>query len=284
MQLAVSTHKERAWWTTYLWGIVLFLFGPLITLIPLMLLALFIPSLRQQSDTDLLLSLLGFPGILIGALLLNKYFYHHPVQSLGFFKKDAVKKYLFGALLGIAAITVIYLLNLMTGSVSTIIRPSVNGVMFTLLIILFGIQGMTEEVVTRGMIMNKVSRQKGVLFGVISNSIFFSLLHGMNPGMNWITFINLFLAGITFSLLFYWSDNLWLTGAVHSLWNITLGMIIGSEVSGEALDVSIMKTTFNHSMTWMNGGHFGLEGGIATSIATLLFSLILRQLSRKTVG
>lgn len=283
MQLAVSNRKERAWWTTYLWGVGLFLLGPLITMIPFLTAVSLLPSLNQFSQTkdfELFINLLGFPGILIGALLINRYFYHHPVQSLGFFRQDAVKKYLFGALLGMLAIAVIYLINLMTGSVHTVIRPSVNGLMFVILIILFGIQGMTEEVVTKGLIMNKVSRQKGIIFGVISNALFFSLLHGLNPGINLISLVNLFLAGITFSLIFYWSDNIWLTGAVHSLWNITLGMIFGSEVSGQVLDVSLMKTTFNHSMTWMNGGHFGLEGGMATTVATVLFSVILRNASK----
>lgn len=133
----------------------------------------------------------------------------------------------------------------------------------------------------RGFIMNVISSKKGVVIGVLLNSFLFALMHMGNDNVTFLSIFNIFIFGLLFSLLFYWSDNLWLTGAAHSLWNFTMGPVLGIEVSGMVLEGTIFKTISYPDKTLINGGGFGLEGGIITTVVGLSGCLLLLWLSRK---
>ena len=199
-------------------------------------------------------------------------------------KEKVFSKYGFGLLLGMAIIIIVYLINLLFDAMHSTVNPSIPWFTLTWVIGLFMIQGLTEEVIARGFLMNKISYQIGVPAGIIINSAFFSFLHFLNPNTSILSFVNLFLAGIVFSLLFYWSDNIWLTGAAHSFWNITLGVFLGNEVSGQALPATILNTESNMDHSIINGGHFGLEGGLVVTVISILVIALLLKLSLKKYG
>ncbi|WP_414049205.1 CPBP family intramembrane glutamic endopeptidase [Macrococcus animalis] len=231
-----------------------------------------------------LIGLLMFPFLLAACLLINRYAYRHPIQALGFFKEKIISKYFLGLCLGILIIMIVYVINLVFGAMSSTLNASIPWVTITWLVALFMIQGLTEEVIARGFLMNKISYQIGVPAGIIINSAFFSFLHFLNPNTSILSFVNLFLAGIVFSLLFYWSDNIWLTGAAHSFWNITLGVFLGNEVSGQALPGTIFNSKSNMELSLVNGGKFGLEGGVIVTIVSLIVIAILLKLSIDKYG
>ncbi|GGB01562.1 CPBP family intramembrane metalloprotease [Macrococcus hajekii] len=289
MKLTRSMMSMRApyhWWSTILWALGIFFGSSILTsfiAIPILVFASSITDINElmQGDYLFFLNMAVFPVTLMFLLLCNRYVYQHPQQALGFYKKDLVKKYGLGALIGIALIVIVFIFNLIAGAITTTFNPNHSVLMIIFMILAFGVQGLTEEVLARGFIMNKTAKQIGVPAAIIINSLFFSALHLLNPGVDAISTFNLFLAGVMFSLLFYWSDNIWLTGAAHSLWNIMLGVILGSEVSGMRLDHTLFITQFDQQHIFLNGGHFGFEGGIFTTIITLLFSSLLIYLIQK---
>lgn len=290
MELSTNHRKDPRWWTTLLWMIAIFFIGPLVAtllIIPIILMvntSITLDELIEDSRINTFISLFGFSVSLLLTLVINKYFYKHPTGALGFFKERAVSKYVTGVVLGSGAILAVYLINLLFGALSTTVSAHIEWLTVLLLLIGFGIQGLTEEVVCRGFIMNKISKQLGVIAGILINSLFFAALHLMNPNMSILTFINLLLAGIIFSLLFYWTDNIWMTGAAHSFWNIMLGVVLGIEVSGEGLPSSLFTTVFHKNMTWMNGGFFGLEGGLANTGVSIILIAVLWNLTAKKYG
>lgn len=105
-------------------------------------------------------------------------------------------------------------------------------------------------------------------------------MHLGNDSVTFLSIINIFIFGILFSMLFYWSDNLWLTGAAHSIWNFTMGPVLGIEVSGLVLEDTIFKTVSIPGKTLINGGPFGLEGGIVTTIVGVIGCFILWFISK----
>lgn len=289
ISLSKKSPSNIPWYATLLIAFAIFFIVQIIAgliLVPIIL--AFNPTATltelQEEPLSTLISLLIFPFLLVACLIINKFAYRHPVQALGFFKEKVFSTYGFGLILGIAIIIIVYLINLLFGAMHSTVNPSIPWFTLTWVIGLFMIQGLTEEVIARGFLMNKISYQIGVPAGIIINSAFFSFLHFLNPNTSILSFVNLFLAGIVFSLLFYWSDNIWLTGAAHSFWNITLGVFLGNEVSGQALPATILNTESNMDQSIINGGHFGLEGGLVVTVISILVIALLLKLSLKKYG
>ena len=234
-----------------------------------------------SNDTMFIASMLAFPILLFLILLINKKHYHKTYESLGFYLSEWKKKYVIGAGLGVSAIVIVYLCNLIFQALSININPNFNIWILIAVLIGYMIQGMTEEVFFRGFIMNIFSSQKGVVFGILMSSVFFAIMHIGNPGTQFLAIINIFIFGLVFGLLFYWSNNIWLTGAAHSFWNFTMGSVLGIPVSGQRDITSIFKTNVFNNKAFINGGAFGLEGGIIVTIFGIILCIVLWKLCQK---
>lgn len=114
--------------------------------------------------------------------------------------------------------------------------------------------------------MLSIARKNSVAAGVILNSLVFSALHLLNSGISVLAIVNLFLFGIFASLYYLWRGNIWGVAAVHSMWNFTQGNVFGILVSGGDFGTSLLTSTVSNSGTLLNGGAFGLEGGLAVTI------------------
>lgn len=147
-----------------------------------------------------------------------------------------------------------------------------------LFVIGFFIQGMVEEILMRSIIMNEICNKSNAAIAILTNSLLFSLLHLSAPGVTALSFFNLFLFGIMFSLIYYITNDMWLTGFAHAAWNITLGVILGTEISGQTIENSLFRTSSTPYKSLLSGGDFGLEGGLIMTIfitfviLTLIFS------------
>lgn len=215
----------------------------------------------------------SIPIILI--IIYCKFVEKRTLPSLGITKKRFPINYLIGVLIGLAMISSTFLINFLLGSISVSINP--NSINWTFIILsLFGyiIQGFNEELLCRGFLMNAIASKKGPLVGILLNSFFFGALHLLNPNVTFLSFINISLVGIIFSLIFYKTNNLWIVGAMHSIWNFLLGPVLGIEVSGLSTFSSVFKTISLEGKALINGGSFGFEGGLAATIV-LTISLII---------
>ena len=205
------------------------------------------------------------------------------IGTMGFVKKDMFLQYLAGILLGFAAFSTAYLLCIITGSVKwqgiseNIVPIYIIGYFFGYLI-----QGMAEEVLCRGYLLVSVSKRYNIIYAIVVSSLFFAILHGTNQGLSLLAFINLFLFGVFAALLFIDCENIWIVGAFHSIWNFVQGNIYGIQVSGTGLQNSIFATSFTEGHEIVNGGSFGLEGGICVTIVYVVgIGLILMHLKKK---
>lgn len=203
---------------------------------------------------------------ILGAKFLDK----RSVESLGFFKEEAWSQYGLGV--GIAAILmiVIYSTLALTGSLKSGLNADLSIVAWLLGMLGFMFQGMSEEVVMRGYLMNGLAPKWGVPLAMFLNSALFAALHLANPGLSNLALFNLFLAGLFFSAIFYVTDNMWLTGALHSFWNFIMGMVFGVQVSGLDKMESIWLTEFTKGRDLYTGGAFGFEGGLVVTLVMLL--------------
>jgi len=197
-----------------------------------------------------------------------------PLTSMGFKKKNAVRDYLIGLVLGFAMFSAVILINVITGAMTVEglnnSFSTMNIVYIVLFFIGFVIQGASEEIMVRGYFMTSLGAKHNMWLALLISSGMFGLLHVGNPGFTFLGFVNIILVGVMFGLYIICFDNIWGACALHTMWNFVQGNFYGVQVSGLTMSDSVLTTTINEEMKLINGGSFGAEGGIATTIVQLL--------------
>ncbi len=215
-------------------------------------------------------------AIILITMLFCKLIQKRSMRSLGFVKKNIVKEYGIGLLVGFALFTVAVLICVVTGTLKFEGLSSNFGVVT---FIFFGlgymIQGMAEEVLCRSYLMVSIARRYPIWVAVILNALFFAALHLGNSGISPLAFLNLTLFGIFASVYFIKRGSIWGIGAIHSIWNFVQGNFYGIKVSGMDSTCSVLESVGVEGGDFVNGGAFGLEGGIAVTIVLVVGTLIM---------
>ncbi len=222
-----------------------------------------------------LITLYSTAAVTICCLLFCRLVERRKADTIGFTKKGAFPQYLLGLAVGFAMFSTVVGISYLMGGLTAngLSGGKITGILLALLG--FGIQGMSEEVLCRGYFMTSVLRHHKPWVAVVSNSVIFAVLHGSNPGVNLLAIINLTLCGVMFSLYVLRTDNLWGACALHSIWNFVQGNFFGLPVSGINAGDSVFTFSLNEGMSLANGGAFGAEAGIPTTIVLTAVILIL---------
>lgn len=242
-----------------------------------------------QSNPMLLTQLFATALMILVALLFCKLLQKRKMRTLGYKKPGMWKEYGVGLLVGLVMMTVMVLVGVATGALSIQFNSEMSNAISVLMLVLlfmgFMVQGMSEEALCRGYFLVSLSRKKGnVWLGISISSIAFAALHLGNSGINPLAFVNLMLFGIFAGIYFVKRGNIWGIAAVHTMWNFAQGNIFGVLVSGINFGTTIFTTTIDESMTLINGGDFGLEGGILTTIVLTMGIMILMMTRQKDIA
>ncbi len=192
------------------------------------------------------------------------------LYSMGFVKKKAVSDYFIGLLIGTVMFAISTLIAWQAGTLEY--RGIVLGNSIGLLILYFLgflFQGMSEEVLVRGYLMVSIAAKKPIIAAVIINSTLFAIMHLLNSGITLLSIINLTLFGVFASVYMLRNNSIWGVCALHSAWNFTQGNVFGILVSGQSVKASILSFEPTGTGTLINGGKFGLEGGLAVTIVLI---------------
>lgn len=127
-----------------------------------------------------------------------------------------------------------------------------------------------------------LTRRNSVVGAVVISSLFFSMMHGMNDNMSLLAYLNLFLFGAVMALLMLRYENIWIVGAAHSIWNFVQGTIFGVSVSGIQIKRTVFVGKSVEGASFINGGKFGLEGGLSVTLVLLAgIGILVWSLYRK---
>ncbi|MFC2424282.1 MAG: CPBP family intramembrane glutamic endopeptidase [Fusobacterium polymorphum] len=203
------------------------------------------------------------------------------IEQLGFSKDDMPISYLKGALFGILQISIVFFIIFGLKAIDVYYVGNINVLLLIKVFIFFVFQGLLEELLFRGYLMPLFSKVIGIKFTIILLSFLFTCIHLLNPNLNIIGLVNIFLAGVTFSLIYYYTENLWIVGAMHTFWNFILGFIVGSQISGIDTYNSIFFSIPVENKELISGGEFGFEASIVTTIVELTISLFVVYLIKK---
>ena len=138
-----------------------------------------------------------------------------------------------------------------------------------------------EELICRLFIMGKLRRRyKSPIIAIAVNSLFFTVFHLGNPGINAASILNLIAVSILFSLVVFYSGNIWTAIMFHFAWNFTQTVIFGLPNSGMSSPYSIFKVVSSSNGLCYDTG-FGVEGSWAAFILISLAAIALILISRK---
>ena len=211
--------------------------------------------------------------------------------SSGADRKKAVLSYLRGLGIGAAMMTAVFGLLIATGNASIVdigIQPEQTAVFISMLVMWIP-QGATEEIMTRGYMMSRISPKLGRAGAVAVSSALFAAMHMGNNGVNVIAIMNLVAVAAFFALLTLLTEELWTVCALHTIWNLTQGNIFGFWVSGNAPAASVLSTASTvGSQEIITGGAFGPEGGLVvtfvTGVAIAVVSILLLRRRNSNAG
>lgn len=203
------------------------------------------------------------------------------IEQLGFTKDNIVFSYLKGALFGTLQIFTVFFIIFGLKAIDVYYVGNIPILLLIKVFIIFIFQALLEEILFRGYLMPFFSKVIGIKFTITLLSFLFTCIHLFNPNLDIIGLANVFLAGVTFSLIYYYTGNLWLVGAMHTLWNFILGFIVGSQISGIITYNSVFFSIPVENKDLISGGVFGFEASIIETILELTISLFVIYLIRK---
>ncbi len=134
------------------------------------------------------------------------------------------------------------------------------------------IQSSAEELLCRGFMYQKLLKSYNKpAVAIIGNSLFFGLIHLLNDGVTVLSFVNIVVVAIFFSLIVYYTDSLWCAFMAHTVWNYTQNILFGLPNSGLVSPYSVLKldaSTATNSFAYNVG--FGIEGTVTADVMLIL--------------
>lgn len=207
---------------------------------------------------------------LLGVLLLLRLFMKNvdkeKFMKLGLSTKGRLKEFNMGFLIGAVVMLFAYLLLYFMDEIR-FKKIDYNTDELTLLILVCSFVAISEEVLMRGYVLKNLMLSFNRYVALIVSSFLFAVIHLANPNIDWLGFLNLFLAGILLGISYVYTKNLWFPIALHWSWNL-FQTLIGFNVSGQDF-YSIIQFKIPKS-NLLNGGDFGFEGSILSIIAQFI--------------
>lgn len=251
------------------------------------LLAVLTPALFSDTDELTLFYssiLLNFLMSITSVFIFRKIVDRSTVQSLGFqwkgFSKERLSGFFTGVFLTTVISTVLWLMHLLQWFVTGV---DAEGLMIVLALLI--LVAIAEELVFRGYILHNLMHSFPKEAALFASALLFAGFHSLNPDINLIAFINIFIAGVLLGINYIYTKNLWFAIFFHFSWNFFQGPLLGFKVSGIELPTLLQQNGRGSAL--LTGGTFGLEASwlvtLCMSITSILLYFIFKSKYNTTV-
>jgi uncharacterized protein len=140
---------------------------------------------------------------------------------------------------------------------------------------------LSEETVFRGVPLVLLASTMGRGAAVIAVSVLFAFAHLANPNVTALGLGNIAMAGIFLGLTFYSPGGIWTAFGAHLGWNSMLACL-DAPVSGLPFRIPLLDY-HSGGPTWLTGGSFGPEGGLAATAALTAAIVVVYRWARKDI-
>ena len=218
-------------------------------------------------------------GIFIWLLTVGDHIEEHRIAAQGLPRaKGWLKQFVIGSVVGcvltVLAVTPIYFWGHFRFKIlwTWHFLPNLVAVILTLLV-----GALAEELMFRGFPFQHLEQAIGTLRAVVVFSIFYGLLHLLNPAANAWGIANTVLIGILLTVAYIRTRALWLPWGIHFGWNATLGLLFGLPVSGFRV-FNLWIYTQAYGPKWLTGDLYGVEAAATGTFAILVGLLLVWKL------
>lgn len=144
--------------------------------------------------------------------------------------------------------------------------------------------GIVEEIIFRGIIMGCLEKRLNIKAAIVIPSVLFGLLHIFGNNLDFVSVIQLLIAGsivgVLFSMIAYESNSIWNNAIVHGVWNMSI--IGGVLYIGKSTDSnSIFNFVLENKSFLLSGGDFGIEASVISIFVYLIFIVVAIVLLKK---
>ena len=145
------------------------------------------------------------------------------------------------------------------------------------------IQSSAEELWCRGFVYERVNVRYPLWVSILINSLFFAVLHVMNPGAGFLPILDIFICGLSYSLAKWYTCSIWFPMGIHTAWNFTQNYLFGLPNSGltSAASVFHQEITSGSASNLIYDHNFGVEGAIPAVIADAVLGAVCLILAAK---
>ena len=217
---------------------------------------------------------LFYIDVLIVTILMLRFVDHRVFASVGFpYHGKIAKEFLLGFLIGAIMIGVVGAVEMSIGAIRLHVRPGQGVALlvrnFGLSFLFFGYFALGEELVFRGYPFQALIEGIGAVGATILMSVFFGLVHLMNPDAGLISTMNTMLAGAWLSIAYLKTRTLYFPFGMHFAWNLVQSFFLSLPVSGLLTNRTIFIPT-DFGPEWLTGGRYGPEAGVGTTIVIVI--------------
>src|SRR5258705_1145953 len=218
---------------------------------------------------------------LLAGYLCTRLFEGLPWRALGLtFHAGWLRDFLIGSVVGLLSLALAVSVATAAGGLrfTTSGREMILSVVKSLIssAALFIIAALAEEAMFRGYPLQTLARAQLAWLGVLLTSVPFAAVHLWNPNVvPGVTFANTSLAGGWLAVAYLRTRSLWLPLGIHWAWNWALGSLFGLPVSGILMVGHPLLQGNDLGPAWLTGGSYGIEGGVAATVALVLSTLFI---------
>ena len=210
------------------------------------------PNLQGNQLVSLILDVFFFLMISFFFVVLTKLIYKD-IRILGFSKKDFLKKFILGYLIGGLLIAFIVFGYVLIGGADfqeVFAKSSWSTLLISMVFYLA--QGSQEEVISRGFVLGGIAKKTNLLWGVVVSSLFFMLMHLSNAGGFTLELVDYFLIGMVWALLRILFSNTWVAAASHGAYNFFMSDFFGLANSTQDSEGILFQTIYHSSIDYMS--------------------------------
>lgn len=277
--------KILAFWVCYIAG--LFIAEGLVILLHFALGKNMLVGDVFDAGTITLITYYGYIVIVVVALLYWKVIEKKSLTSMGLSKE--IGTYFIGIAMSVFLLVLSVVIIVMTGKIryqGIFEKPDV--LMIILLTGGFMIQGATEEILCRGIVLHALKEKTSLLMAMNVSTIMFILPHWSSLFAGEMIYgvigvINLILISVIFSLLTICFKSIWAACGLHSFWNAILYSVLGLNVSGNGETVTAIFNMQSVGDNIWNGSIYGIEASVATTIVLAFAAALVFVISRMRV-
>ncbi|MBR5756105.1 MAG: CPBP family intramembrane metalloprotease [Firmicutes bacterium] len=145
------------------------------------------------------------------------------------------------------------------------------------------IQASSEELWCRGYLYERLNVRYPIWVACLVNGVLFGVLHSFNEGASVLGIAEIAVCGVSYSLLRWYTGDLWTVMGMHTAWNYTQAFLFGLPNSGLVSEVSLFHLDASTAAAnLVYDPAFGVEGALPAFIMDLAIGVIVLILASRS--